>query len=161
MQKQYKITSSIGPLYLTASMQGLTGIYFKKQAIPLLKRLGSSAPQEKLLAQAKRQLKEYFAGQRQAFNIPFQLSGTTFQQKVWRELLKIPFGQTASYKQIASRIKNPRAVRAVGSANGKNPVCVIIPCHRVIAADGTIGGYSGGLLIKRKLLTHELMSING
>ena len=83
------------------------------------------------------------------------MAGTAFQKKVWQELYKIPFGKTAAYKDIAKGIKNAKAVRAVGSANGKNPICVIIPCHRVIAADGSIGGYSGGSDIKKKLLKLE------
>jgi methylated-DNA-[protein]-cysteine S-methyltransferase len=100
-------------------------------------------------------LDEYFDGRRKRFDIPFSLSGTNFQKQVWKELSKIPFGKTVSYKDIARKIKNPKAVRAVGSANGKNPMCIIIPCHRVIAADGSIGGYSGGITNKQKLLRFE------
>ena len=153
-QIQYEIKSPLGPLFLVATSEGLKGLLFNKQGIKATKKLGVSKP-EKILSKAACQLEEYFAGKRRRFDIDFDLSGTAFQKKVWKELFKIPFGKTVSYKDIAQRIKNPKAVRAVGSANGKNPVCVIIPCHRVIAADGSMGGYSGGLDIKRKLLKLE------
>jgi methylated-DNA-[protein]-cysteine S-methyltransferase len=154
-QIQYAMKSKIGPLYLVASKEGLQGVYFNKQRIKSVRKLGPSKPEEKILSDTVRQVEEYFAGQRKRFDLAFDLSGTAFQKHVWRELFKIPFGRTVSYKEIAQRIKNPKAVRAVGSANGKNPVCIIIPCHRVIAADGSIGGYSGGIHIKQKLLKLE------
>jgi methylated-DNA-[protein]-cysteine S-methyltransferase len=152
---QYVMKSKVGPLYLVASKDGLQGVSFNKKRIRSAKVLGSSKPEEKILSKTAKQLKEYFAGRRKQFEIPFNLSGTYFQKKVWKELSKIPFGKTLSYKDIARKIKNPKAVRAVGSANGKNPVCIIIPCHRVIAADGSIGGYSGGIKIKKQLLKLE------
>lgn len=152
---QYKMVSKIGSLYLVASQKGLQGIYWSKQPVKLAKSLGRSYPEEKILDDTRRQLTEYFTGQRKIFDIPLDLEGTSFQKHVWRELAKIPFGQTLSYGDVAKRIKNPKAVRAVGSANGKNPVCIIIPCHRVIAADGSIGGYAGGIPIKRQLLQLE------
>lgn len=154
-QIQYEMKSKVGPLYLVASKDGLDGMHFNKQRVKLVKKLGASKPEEKILKNAVGQVEEYFAGRRKQFDIAFNLAGTSFQKQVWRELFKIPFGKTVSYKDIAKRIKNPKAVRAVGSANGKNPVCIIIPCHRVIAADGSIGGYSGGLDKKRKLLKLE------
>jgi methylated-DNA-[protein]-cysteine S-methyltransferase len=154
-QIQYQMKSKIGPLYIVASKDGFHGVFFNKQPIKLVKKLGMSKPEEKTLSKVVGQLEEYFAGQRKRFDLTFNLSGTHFQKQVWRELFKIPFGKTVSYKDIAQRIKNPKAVRAVGSANGKNPVCIIIPCHRVIAADGSIGGYSGGLHKKRQLLKLE------
>ena len=147
--------SKVGPLFLVASKDGLEGMHFNKQRVQLVKNLGSSKPEEKILKDAVGQVEEYFAGNRKQFNITFNLAGTPFQKQVWGELFKIPFGKTVAYKDIAKRIKNPKAVRAVGSANGKNPVCIIIPCHRVIAADGSIGGYAGGLDIKKKLLKLE------
>lgn len=101
------------------------------------------------------QLKEYFEGTRKKFNIPIAPEGTQFQLKVWKQLGKIPYGKTASYKDIAVKIKNPAAVRAIGQANGANPLPIIIPCHRVINADGSIGGYSCGLDVKRKLFAVE------
>ena len=154
MQIQFKKESPIGPLYLVASPQGLQGVFFNKQRFLVLKVLGEKQ-EEKIIRTTARQLDEYFSGTRKKFDIPFDLSGTPFQRQVWMELFKIPFGKTVAYKDIAARINNPKAVRAVGSANGKNPVCIIIPCHRVIAADGSIGGYSGGLHIKRQLLKLE------
>ncbi len=152
---QYKISSPIGPLYLVASAKGLQGIYWSKQTVKLLKSFGRARPQEKILQDASVQLTEYFAGRRKSFDIPFDLQGTPFQRKVWQELSRIPFGQTLSYKDVAQRINHPKAMRAVGSANGKNPLCVIIPCHRVVAADGSIGGYAGGIAVKRRLLGWE------
>lgn len=152
---QYKMASSIGPLYLVASRKGLQGIYWHKQPLHLVKSLDRSCAEEKLLDDTCRQLAEYFGGKRKRFDIPVDLKGTAFQKQVWQELAKIPFGQTLSYNEVAKRIKNPKAVRAVGSANGKNPVCIIIPCHRVIAADGSIGGYAGGINIKQQLLALE------
>ena len=154
-QIQYEMRSKIGPLYLVASREALHGVFFNKQPVKLVKNLGSSKAEEKILNKAVIQLKEYFAGQRKKFDLVFDLSGTPFQKQVWKELFKIPYGKTVAYKNIAQNIKKPKAVRAVGSANGKNPLCIIIPCHRVIAADGSIGGYSGGLNIKRQLLNLE------
>ena len=152
---QYKMTSPIGSLYLVASQKGLKGIYWNKQSVRLVKSLDRSALSEKILDDTRVQLTEYFAGTRKQFDIPCDLQGTDFQRKVWNELTRIPFGKTLSYRDVAKRIKNPKAVRAVGSANGKNPVCIIIPCHRVIAADGSIGGYAGGIRIKQQLLQLE------
>jgi methylated-DNA-[protein]-cysteine S-methyltransferase len=107
------------------------------------------------LVQAEAELEEYFAGRRRKFDVPLDLVGTDFQKQVWHQLLKIPYGRTCSYADIAREIENPKAVRAVGAANGRNPICVIVPCHRVIAADGSLGGYTGGLDKKRQLLTLE------
>jgi methylated-DNA-[protein]-cysteine S-methyltransferase len=102
-----------------------------------------------------KQLQEYFKGKRQQFELPLQVYGTPFQVKVWNQLAKIPYGKTVSYKQIAQKIKQPAATRAVGNANGRNPVPIVIPCHRVIATDGKLGGYSAGLEIKQRLLDLE------
>ena len=102
-----------------------------------------------------KQLEEYFAGERKTFDVPLDLWGTPFQQEVWKALLQIPYGETRSYQDIAQSVGNPKAVRAVGGANGRNPVPVIVPCHRVIRSDGNLGGYGGGLDIKRDLLDLE------
>lgn len=151
---QYLYRSPIGSLYLIANKKGLSGLYLEKQTNePLTKNLTGIAGQ--ILAQTIRELDEYFAGHRKKFTIPLAPEGTEFQKKVWRELAKIPFGKTVSYKDVASGIKKPTASRAVGSANGKNPICIIVPCHRVIASDGSLGGYSGGLKIKQYLLKLE------
>ncbi len=104
---------------------------------------------------ACRELQEYFAGRRQQFTVPLDLRGTPFQLSVWRAIAEIPYGQTRSYAELARRVKRPHAYRAVGAANGANPVPVIVPCHRVIASDGTLGGYGGGLETKRRLLAFE------
>ena len=101
------------------------------------------------------QLAEYFAGQRQQFDVPFKRSGTPFQQRVWQELVRIPFGTTITYAQLAQRIGQPTAARAVGHANGRNPISIIVPCHRVIGADGKLTGYAGGIDNKQWLLAWE------
>ena len=106
------------------------------------------------------QLNQYFMGQRQVFDIPVELKGTEFEKKVWNYLKKIPYGQTVSYKDVAEAIKLPDAARAVGSANSKNPISIIIPCHRVISADGSLNGYADGVWRKRWLLNHEIGKTN-
>jgi methylated-DNA-[protein]-cysteine S-methyltransferase len=103
----------------------------------------------------KQQLCEYFSGQRKAFDLPLVLQGTDFQQSIWACLSQIPFGKTMSYGEIAHKINNPKSVRAVGGANGRNPVSIIVPCHRVIGANGTLTGYAGGIARKLWLLNHE------
>lgn len=152
---QWKMKSNVGPVYLEASATGLRGVSLDPLKSPLLKSLSTSEPASQFLAQAEKEITEYLAGKRKTFSVKLEIIGTTFQKQVWQQLQKIPFGKALSYKDIAEKIKNPKAVRAVGSANGKNPFCIIIPCHRVIAADGTLGGYSGGLPFKKKLLHLE------
>lgn len=152
---QYRMKSPVGPLYLVASTKGLQGIYWREQSAESVNKLDPSRPEEKLILNTVKQLEEYFAGKRNQFNIPLHFDGTSFQNTVWKALSEIPFGQTVAYKDIAKRIKNPKAVRAVGTANGKNPFSIIVPCHRVIAADGSIGGYGGGIPAKRQLLEIE------
>ncbi len=152
---QWKMETQIRPIYLVASGTGLRGIFWQKQSIPLAKSLTGSSLQMKILGQAVCELEEYFSGQRKNFDLPLELTGTPFQKKVWAQLCKIPYGKTCAYKDIASRIKNAKAMRAVGTANGKNPFCIVIPCHRVIAADGSLGGYTGGLALKGQLLALE------
>ena len=108
-----------------------------------------------MTSQACAQLQEYFAGKRTTFDLPLAASGTTFQQQVWQALLTIPYGKTCSYGDIARAIGNPKGVRAVGLANGKNPLAIVVPCHRVIGADGKLTGYAGGLNRKQQLLALE------
>ncbi len=108
-----------------------------------------------LISSAKRQLDEYFQGKRKSFDLPLSPFGTQFQQKVWNALCTIPYGETRSYKEIAAQIQNPKGCRAVGMANNRNPIMIIIPCHRVIGSNGSLTGYAGGLDIKQWLLAHE------
>lgn len=108
-----------------------------------------------LLKKASRQIQQYFLGKRTKFSLPLNPQGTKFQRQVWQALATIPFGQTRSYKDIARQILNPRAIRAIGGANGKNPLPIIIPCHRVIRENGELGGYTGGLAKKKRLLKLE------
>jgi len=108
-----------------------------------------------VLLRTIRQLSDYFSGELRTFDLPLRLQGTPFQLTVWEQLLTIPYGETLSYSDIARALGNPRAVRAVGAANGANPIVIIVPCHRVIAADGTLGGYGGGLWRKAWLMRHE------
>lgn len=148
---QWKLDSNMGPLYLIASKKGLTGVHVKKQPVAMAKDLNDS----KILETAVKELIEYFNGERKKFDVSLDIQGTEFQKRVWNQLRKIPFGKTYSYKDLAKQIKNENACRAVGTANGKNPLCIIIPCHRIISADGSLGGYSGGLDLKIKLLELE------
>jgi methylated-DNA-[protein]-cysteine S-methyltransferase len=112
-------------------------------------------PAALIAARAKRELVEYFSGRRRDFSVPLDMEGTPFQEKVWKALSEIPYGEVRSYAQIARRVGNPKAYRAVGTANGSNPVAIIVPCHRVIASDNSLGGYGGGLNNKNYLLTLE------
>ncbi len=144
------VDSPIGPLRLVASNTGLQEVSFVKQAAT-----DHQNDDNWVLAQAKSQLDEYFAGTRRLFDVPLDLGGTEFQLAAWRALANIPFGQTWSYKQQATSIGRPKAVRAIGSANGMNPVSIILPCHRVIGANGSLVGYGGGLSVKEYLLNHE------
>ncbi|MAS87279.1 MAG: hypothetical protein CMH30_04795 [Micavibrio sp.] len=152
MRKFYTVTNTkIGPVTLVADETALLELHFENHT-------PSDALQSvvhPVIVKAIDQLQEYFSGQRQVFDLPLSPEGTAFQQQVWKALQTIKFGKVLSYKALAKKVKNEKAFRAVGSANGKNPLPVIIPCHRVIAADGTIGGYSGGLAIKRILLDLE------
>jgi methylated-DNA-[protein]-cysteine S-methyltransferase len=159
VKSQWVLDSFIGRLYLVASNKGLECVTWNIQRAPMAKSLRGSDKSIQILSQTKKQLQEYFSGQRRQFSIQLASSGTDFQTQVWSQLCKIPYGKTQSYKEIAQKIKNEKAVRAVGSANGKNPICIIVPCHRVISSDGSIGGYSGGLDIKSKLLNLEQFEV--
>ena len=152
---QWLMDSKVGPLYLVASEKGLLSVFWNKQDAPMISTLDLSLAAHQVLAQADLEITEYLDGKRQSFEVPLDIQGTEFQKKVWEQLLRIPYGQTLSYLEIAKRIQNEKSVRAVGTANGRNPLCVVIPCHRVIASSGELGGYSGGLEIKNKLLDLE------
>lgn len=151
MKTQYKYQSEVGPLYITANENALCGIFWKKQNIGTI-----SDPKDHLIIlKTIKELEEFFSGKRKEFTVALELEGTPFQKSVWKELLKIPYGKTCSYQDLAKKLKNDKAFRAVGTANGKNPISIIVPCHRVITSSGTLGGYAGGLKIKEKLLALE------
>lgn len=152
---QKKINLLIGDVYLVASEKGLNGVFWHKQPNILNTNTVSNSNISNILLDTEVQLNEYFAGKRIEFNLPFDIDGTDFQKNVWFQLSKIPFGKTCSYKEIARKINNEKSYRAVGLANAKNPLSIIVPCHRVISADGSLGGYAGGLEIKLKLLNFE------
>jgi methylated-DNA-[protein]-cysteine S-methyltransferase len=147
--------SPIGRLLLTSDRTALTGLYMEPSRKAQSTDGWSEDPMAAPLSEALRQLSEYFAGTRREFDLPLRMQGTEFQQRVWRELTEIPYGQTWSYGELAKRIDNPSASRAVGLANGRNPISILVPCHRVIGADGSLTGYGGGLERKRWLLAHE------
>ncbi len=154
------VSSPVGELVLLASDQGLSGLYFGHRIDRA--RLPTGGATQPILKAAAAQLGEYFAGKRERFELALDPAGTEFQRAVWQQLRRIPYGETASYRDIAERLGNPGAVRAVGMANGANPISIIVPCHRVIGADGSLTGFGGGLDIKRQLLEHEgaLLAIN-
>ncbi|HEY4969135.1 MAG TPA: methylated-DNA--[protein]-cysteine S-methyltransferase [Steroidobacteraceae bacterium] len=147
--------SPIGRLLLTSDGTALTGLYMEPSRKAQSTDGWSEDPTAAPLSAALRQLGEYFVGTRREFDLPLRMRGTEFQQRVWRELTEIPYGQTWSYGELAKRIDNPSASRAVGLANGRNPISILVPCHRVIGADGSLTGYGGGLERKRWLLAHE------
>jgi methylated-DNA-[protein]-cysteine S-methyltransferase len=148
-------TSPIGPLRLTGNGAGLTGLYLSEYRHGPVEFAKQDQLDDPVLLEASRQLQAYFAGERREFDLPLAPYGSDFQRRVWNALLEIPYGETISYLELARRLGDPRAVRAVGSANGRNPISIIIPCHRVIGADGSLVGYGGGLERKRWLLRHE------
>jgi methylated-DNA-[protein]-cysteine S-methyltransferase len=150
------VPSPVGTLKLVASDQGLVAILWEKDD-PDRVRLGAmkESPDHSVLAETERQLGDYFAGRRQQFAVPLDFRGTDFQRQVWMALLAIPFGETRSYSQIAQQIGRPSASRAVGAANGRNPISIIAPCHRVLGANGALTGFAGGLAAKEHLLGHE------
>ncbi len=148
-------SSPVGPLFLAASEKGLVRLEFESRVQVLNPGAVKLTESREALAPHLQQLEEYFAGQRREFSIPLDLRGTEFQLKCWRALLEIPYGETRSYGDLARAIGHPQAFRAVGMSNNRNPIAIIVPCHRVIASDGSLCGYGGGLDIKRKLLDLE------
>ncbi len=153
----YKIMPSpVGALKLVASARGLAAVLWENddpKRVRLTPLVEDAA--HPVLLESERQLQEYFAGQRQVFTLPFDPAGTAFQKDVWQALSTIPFGETRSYEQIARQIGRPKAVRAVGAANGRNPLSIVVPCHRVIGANGKLTGFAGGLQTKAFLLGLE------
>ncbi|HEY9102268.1 methylated-DNA--[protein]-cysteine S-methyltransferase [Chitinimonas sp.] len=157
MLLQYKVAESpLGPLKLVARGEALVAILWPQER-PGRVRLGEllEARESAVLDEAERQLVEYFAGRRLRFELPLDFVGTDFQREVWAALLTIPFGETRSYADIARQLGKPRAVRAVGAANGRNPISIVAPCHRVVGTDGSLTGFAGGLEAKRRLLMLE------
>lgn len=143
------LNSPIGTLEIKGDENGLSSVHF----LDSKKKSTSTTP--KILQPVISQLQEYFEGNRTEFNLKLNPIGTSFQKKVWEQLVKIPFAKPVSYQEIANRLGNPKVIRAAASANGKNPIAIIIPCHRVIGSDGSLTGYTGGLHRKKWLLDHE------
>ncbi|WDZ96283.1 methylated-DNA--[protein]-cysteine S-methyltransferase [Herbaspirillum sp. WKF16] len=163
MDYAYKlIDSPVGQLTLVARGDKLAAILWENDRAGRV-RLGELAPDEQrpVLLETARQLAEYFAGKLTAFDVPLDFNGTDFQKQVWAALLAIPYGQTRTYLQIARELGNEKAVRAVGAANGRNPISIIAPCHRVIGAGGELTGFAGGLHAKKLLLAIEGISTEG
>jgi methylated-DNA-[protein]-cysteine S-methyltransferase len=148
------LDSPLGRLFVQGDGQFVTGLYLPQHKgwpgpDPLWRQL------DKPFAAVREQLAEYFAGERQQFDVPLKLAGTPFQQRVWQELARIPFGKTITYAQLAQRVGQPTASRAVGNANGRNPISILVPCHRVIGTSGKLTGYAGGVEKKEWLLEWE------
>lgn len=152
MTVHMRLDTPIGELTLIARDGALAGVRFPPPGPPPAGSVEGSVP---VLERAARQLREYFDGERTSFDLPLALDGTAFQQAAWRALADIPYGETVSYGEQAARLGRPDAVRAIGAANGANPVPIVLPCHRVIGADGSLTGFGGGLQTKRRLLDLE------
>jgi len=148
------VASPLGEILITGSATAITGVYInpEHQLASIHHNAPSTLPH---ITAACQQLAEYFAGTRREFNLPIEQTGTVFQQQVWAALCTIPFGELRSYRDICHTIGSPTAFRAVGSANGQNKIAIIVPCHRVIAANGKLSGYAGGIEVKQWLINHE------
>lgn len=153
MTDTYIFESPVGTLTLCVNERAVTALSYTPDAEPDLSRIGRT--RSDILYEAYSELGEYFAGKRRSFEVPVETSGTPFQKSVWDALCEIPYGETRSYKDIAVRIGKPLAARAVGQANNKNPVMIIVPCHRVIGSGGALTGYACGLSVKEYLLEFE------
>lgn len=157
MDPSYKlIPSPVGRLKLVASDEGLVAVLWENDS-PQRVRLPNLVenPEHPILLKAEEELNEYFRGERTRFSVPLDMRGTEFQKRVWEALLGIPYGETRSYGQLASQLGNPNATRAVGAANGRNPISIIVPCHRVVGFNGKLTGFAGGLEAKAHLLYIE------
>jgi methylated-DNA-[protein]-cysteine S-methyltransferase len=150
------VPTPIGPIRLLGDGDVLVGLYTGEE-----QGTTGEPADTPLLRAAAEQVAAFFDGRLQDFDLPMRLDGTAFQRRVWQELLAIPYGRTISYKQLADRVGSVAGFRAVGAANGRNPISIIVPCHRVIAHDGKLGGYGGGLPRKRWLLDHEAAHAGG
>lgn len=154
MKRYTQFDCPLGLVTLQFNEQGILGLWFETQTTQP-EQLGVRCDRSKLISEVKKQLEEYFAGRRENFDLPLAAKGTEFQNCVWRALEKIPYGKTICYQELANLIGNPNAVRAVGLANGKNPISIIVPCHRVIGKNGKLTGYAGGVERKAHLLKLE------
>ena len=153
-----KLRSPVGELFIYADKDDLLALTFRQNKIQVLKQLGIERPVNQsnpLIQLTISQLEKYFKGELKSFQIPVRLSGTKFQLAIWNALRKIPHGEISNYKKQAIRLKKPQAVRAVGAANGRNPISIIIPCHRILGSNGSLTGYAGGISAKAKLLELE------
>jgi methylated-DNA-[protein]-cysteine S-methyltransferase len=147
--------SPVGALSLVATDVALIALVWRRETHSAVFERAVDAPDHPLLRETARQLQEYFAGSRRSFDLPLEFRGTDFQRRAWSALLTIPYGETRTYGQMAEQIGNPAAVRAVGAANGRNPISIIAPCHRVIGMNGDLTGFGGGLDAKASLLSLE------
>ncbi len=154
MERSCSFPTPVGPLTVTASDEAVTAIRFGASG-PAFDGPGELPP---LLKRAVGELREYFAGTRREFTLPLSAAGTPFQQTVWAALREIPYGETRTYGEIAAQIGRPKACRAVGMANNRNPIAIVVPCHRVVGASGALVGYAAGLSVKEKLLRLEEMN---
>ncbi|RUO33514.1 methylated-DNA--[protein]-cysteine S-methyltransferase [Aliidiomarina sanyensis] len=159
MEHTYIMASPIGDLELMANDEHILAVSFVAPSVPNAAPI--SAPTLGVLAQLKEELEAYFAGTLERFSVPLAPQGTVFQQEVWTVLKDIPYGETMSYRELAQAVGRPKGYQAVGQANGRNPIGILIPCHRVINADGGLGGYAGGIERKAWLLRHELRKVSG
>ena len=157
MEHSVTLRTPVGPMRLTATGEAITGLHFVGEDAEVGPLDGCEAPTP-LLRQAVQELQAYFAGERRTFDLPLAPAGTPFQRAVWAALREIPYGETRTYGQIAARIGRPKACRAVGMANNRNPIAIIVPCHRVVGASGALVGYAAGLSVKEKLLRLEALS---
>lgn len=149
------IASPVGPLTAVATDSGLRAVLWPDDERIDFGSTPIEAPDHPILAETATQLEQYFGGERMVFDVPLDLHGTEFQVSVWQALAEIPFGETSTYGDQAQRIGRPTAARAVGAANGQNPVSIVLPCHRIVGKDGSLTGFAGGLETKRFLLDHE------
>ncbi|CAG0970018.1 Methylated-DNA--protein-cysteine methyltransferase [Burkholderiales bacterium] len=154
-------TTPLGTVRVVARGNGIAGIYFDGQKHDAASDASwREAPDDPLLAAAARQLDEYFAGRRRRFDVAIAPRGTPFQRAVWRAIAAVPAGETATYGELARRIGKPTSARAVGAAVGRNPLSIVVPCHRIVGAGGALTGYAGGLARKRALLAHEHVALD-
>ncbi len=150
------LKTALGDVLLVANESKLIGLYFDgHDHVPETRKTWTLEPKHPVLQEATRQLNEFFAGKRTEFSLPLHASGTEFQERVWREIARIPYGETISYSELARRAGNPKAVRAAGMNTGRNPLGILVPCHRVVGKNGAITGFAGGLSWKQHLLDLE------